>query len=324
MTPCDHLNFENYQIFNSIQDYLAIIDTDFNVVNINAAYLRLLIQDKKDIIGRKCYDTLKGSLCHSQKCPLKRIKRIQKVVEFETEKLLENGTRLPLILTATPFLSADCKLIGMIQSFKDIKELKLSNKKLSRLVDGTIKALSAVVEARDTYTSGHQEKVTGISVAIAKQMGFQEDRIKSIWMAATIHDIGKIYVPSEFLSKPGKLTDIEYAVIKTHPSVGYSILKNIAFEWPIAEIVHQHHERLDGSGYPLGLSGENILLEAKIVAVADVFEAMSSHRPYRPAIGMGKAIEEISRNRGTLFDPEVVDAFFKIQGIRIDQTAITL
>ena len=139
-------------------------------------------------------------------------------------------------------------------------------------------------------------------------MGIEESRVEGIRMAGEIHDIGKIYIPAEILSKPGKLTDIEYTIIKTHPQVGYDILKNIEFPWPIAEIVVQHHERLDGSGYPAGLRGDAIRLEARIITVADVVEAMSSHRPYRPAHGIDKAIEEISPNRGILYDASGVDA----------------
>jgi HD-GYP domain-containing protein (c-di-GMP phosphodiesterase class II) len=136
--------------------------------------------------------------------------------------------------------------------------------------------------------------------------------VEAIQMAADIHDVGKIYIPAEILSKPGQLTEIEYSIIKTHPQVGYDILKSIEFPWPLAEIVYQHHERLNGTGYPNGLSGENILLEARIMCVADVVEAMSSHRPYRPARGIDKALDEILKNRGILYDSRVVDICIKL------------
>jgi HD-GYP domain-containing protein (c-di-GMP phosphodiesterase class II) len=134
------------------------------------------------------------------------------------------------------------------------------------------------------------------------------DEIEGIYMAGLIHDVGKIAVPSEILSKPTRLSDIEFSLIKTHSQVGYDILKDIEFPWPIAEIVYQHHERMDGSGYPLGLAGEDIVFEARIICVADVVETMASHRPYRPSIGMDKALEEIAQNKGILYDPQVVDA----------------
>jgi HD-GYP domain-containing protein (c-di-GMP phosphodiesterase class II) len=143
-------------------------------------------------------------------------------------------------------------------------------------------------------------------------MDLPEDKIESVYMAAIVHDIGKIYVPAEILSKPGRITDIEFNMIKTHSQVGYDILKNIEFPWPLAKIVLQHHERLDGSGYPSGLTGENILLEAKIIAVADVIEAMASHRPYRPALGIDKALDEISQNRGIIYEASIVDACLRL------------
>ena len=294
----EKMNFGTPHIFDAIQDYVAIIDKKHNILSINTAYLKMLEKDEKETIGKKCYDVLRGAFCHSKNCPLKDIIDNKEVIEVETEKVLVDGTRVPLILTASPFTSSDGELIGIVQSLKDITDLKLSNKKLEVLIDGIIKALSNTVESRDPYTFGHQGRVAQIAEDISRKMGLSESSIKVLWMAATIHDIGKIYVPSEFLTKPGKLSDIEFAVIKTHPDVGYQIIKNIEFEWPIAEMVRQHHERMDGSGYPQGLAGEEILLESRILAVADTFEAMSSHRPYRPALGIDKAIEEIEKNSG--------------------------
>lgn len=159
----------------------------------------------------------------------------------------------------------------------------------------------------NTYTSGHQQRVAKLAGAIAREMGvFSEDQLHGIHVASMIHDVGKIVVPIEILNKSSKLSDYEFAIIKQHPTVGYNLLKEIDFPWPIAQIVHQHHEKMDGSGYPQGLKGEEILLEARILCVADVVEAISSHRPYRPALGLEKALEEISCNSGKLYDPEVV------------------
>jgi len=179
---------------------------------------------------------------------------------------------------------------------------------LRKAMDGIIRAMGLTVESRDPYTSGHQQRVAVLSAAIAGEMGLLQDQIDGIRLAGMIHDLGKITIPAGILSKPTRLTDIEFALIKTHPQVGYDILKEIEFPWPIAQIVHQHHEKMDGSGYPQGLAGEVILLESRIICVADVVEAMASHRPYRPAIGLDKALEEIADNAGRLYDPGAVQA----------------
>jgi putative two-component system response regulator len=188
------------------------------------------------------------------------------------------------------------------------RELKKNIDKLQNAQEQTVAALASTAEIRDPYTSGHQKNVAKLAYFIAEYMGLSSDLIKGLRIAGLLHDIGKISVPAEILSKPGKITKDERNIIKNHCQVGYDILKGIEFQWPIAEIVLQHHERMDGSGYPLGIQGEEILLEARILAVADVIEAMSSHRPYRAALGLDEALEEIRKNRGVLFDPVVVDA----------------
>jgi HD-GYP domain-containing protein (c-di-GMP phosphodiesterase class II) len=190
-------------------------------------------------------------------------------------------------------------------------ELQSSSDRLRKTMGGIIQAMSLTIEKRDPYTAGHQRRVTKLCRAIATIMGFSWERIQGFRMAAAIHDVGKIRVPAEILSKPGRLTENEFGIIKTHPQIGFDILKGIEFAWPIAQIVFQHHERMDGSGYPQGLSGAEILTEARILAVADVVEAMSSHRPYRPALGLDKATAEIRQNKGVLYDADVVDACLK-------------
>jgi PAS domain S-box-containing protein len=180
--------------------------------------------------------------------------------------------------------------------------------KLRRSLNATIHAMALTVEVRDPFTSGHHRRVADLARAIATEMKVSKDQIDGIRAAGAIHDLGKICVPAEILSKPGKLNSSEFDLIKAHPKVAYDILKDIEFPWPVALIVHQHHERLDGSGYPQGLKGDHILLEARIIAVADVVEAMSSHRPYRPSLGLENALEEIATHRGSYYDPKVVDA----------------
>ena len=180
------------------------------------------------------------------------------------------------------------------------------------MLEGTIQAITLMVETRDLYTAGHQQRVTQLACAIAQEMGLSNERIQMIQMAGRLHDLGKLFIPIEILSKPGQLNEMELAIIKTHPRASFDILKNIEFPWPVADVVLQHHERVNGSGYPSGLRGEDILLEARILAVSDVVEAMSSHRPYRPALGVEKALKEIVQNKGILYDPDVVSACLRV------------
>jgi putative two-component system response regulator len=192
------------------------------------------------------------------------------------------------------------------------EELRRSCVKLKRALEGTIYTLVSAIEMRDPYTAGHQRRVTQLACTIANEMGLPEERIEGLRMAGLIHDLGKINIPAEILSKPGELNNFQCGLIRMHPRTGHDILTGIEFPWPVAEIVLQHHERIDGSGYPQGLSGDEIMVEARILAVADVVEAMASRRPYRPSRGLDKALEEISQNRGVLYDPETVDVCLKL------------
>jgi putative nucleotidyltransferase with HDIG domain len=218
-----------------------------------------------------------------------------------------------------PVHGEDRRANGQVLVFRDIsarkraeQELKESWEQLHQALEGTIQAMALTIEIRDPYTAGHQRRVSRLSCAIAREMGLPEDQIEGLRVAGDIHDIGKIYVPAEILSKPGQITAIEYGIIKTHPQVGFDILKTISFPWPVAQIVLQHHERQDGSGYPMGLVGDAILLESRILGVADIVEAMSSHRPYRPAQGIDKAIEEIIQNKGRFYDDRVVESCVRL------------
>ena len=202
------------------------------------------------------------------------------------------------------------------------KALKESYNKLDKTLDAVIQTIALTVELRDPYTAGHQHRVARLACAIAAGMGLSPEKIKGIGVVGAIHDIGKICVPAEILSKPGRITDAEFSIIKEHPRTGYDILKGIDFPWPVAQSVLQHHERMNGTGYPGRLSGENIILEARILAVADVVEAMASHRPYRASLGIDKALEEISQKKGILYDSVVADACLKLfheKGFNIDE-----
>jgi PAS domain S-box-containing protein/putative nucleotidyltransferase with HDIG domain len=194
----------------------------------------------------------------------------------------------------------------------DITDRKNSMDQLRKALGGTVLAIALVVESKDPYTAGHQRRVADISRAIATEMGLSQDQIEGIRMAGIIHDIGKVSVPAEILSMPRKLTDLEFSLIKTHAQSGYEILKDIEFPWPIARMVLEHHERMNGSGYPNGLTGDKLLPESRILAVADVVEAMATYRPYRAALGLSAALEEIAKNRGILYDPEAVDACLRL------------
>lgn len=190
--------------------------------------------------------------------------------------------------------------------------LERSLEKLNRTIDGIIRAMALTVEARDPYTAGHQRRVAQLACAIATEMRLSVDEVQRVRVAALLHDLGKICVPVEILSKPGRLSESELGLIRMHPRAAYDILKGIEFPWPIAQIVLQHHERMNGSGYPSGLRGGSILLEARIIGAADVVEAMTSHRPYRPAPGIGKALEEISQHSGILYDSDVASVCLKV------------
>lgn len=192
----------------------------------------------------------------------------------------------------------------LIQAGKEMYGVR----RLKQAMHGILLGLTTLVEARDPYTAGHQRRVTDLSRRIGERLGLDSETLNGLCMAAMVHDIGKVYVPAEFLNKPGRLSDAEFSIIKSHPQVGFDILDPIEFPWPIGKIVRQHHERLDGSGYPLGLAGDAIRIEARVMAVADVVDAMASHRPYRASLGVQEALDEIAAGRGTFYDARAADA----------------
>jgi PAS domain S-box-containing protein/putative nucleotidyltransferase with HDIG domain len=229
--------------------------------------------------------------------------------------LKKNGDIYPVIMYCNDICNGHDKRIGSRIVMVDITERKRaeykieeSYKRLQKTLNDTINTLASIIENRDPYTSGHQKKVAYLAINISEELGLSDEETEALGTAAMVHDIGKITIPASILSKPGKVSDVEYKLIKTHSRTGYEIIKNIEFPYPIEKIILQHHERLDGSGYPLGLKDKDIMFEAKILAVADVVEAMSSHRPYRPALGINKALEEIDNNKGILYDTNVVEA----------------
>lgn len=256
-----------------------------------------------------------NSLLYLQK-PFHRLEIIQFATALSTKwqaerQLLSLHAELEfLVEKRTAELVESNKMLKIeIENRKGVQhELEQSFENLKKVMHSTVKAIAMTVEKRDPYTSGHQHRVSALARAIAEEIGLSEDQTEGLYMAAAIHDIGKISLPAEILAKPVQLSSIELSLIQAHAQAGYDILKGVEFPWPIAEIVLQHHERMNGSGYPQGLSGDGILLEARIIGVSDVVETMASHRPYRPSIGMDKALEEIIQNKGTLYDAQVVDA----------------
>ncbi|OGD25180.1 MAG: hypothetical protein A2Y56_01115 [Candidatus Aminicenantes bacterium RBG_13_63_10] len=230
----------------------------------------------------------------------------------------KNETPFPAEVQRSAFRLED-NTHGSIIVFRDIsprkrseEEVRQSWSKLRQALEGAIRAIATTIEIKDQYTAGHQRRVSKLSCAIAREMGLPVSQQEGIKVAGDIHDIGKIYVPTEILSKPGELSPMEFAIIKMHPQLGHDILKKIEFPWPIAQIVLQHHERFDGSGYPAGLKADDILVEARIISVSDTVEAMSSHRPYRPSLSLDEAMTELERNKGKLYDPEVAELCLKI------------
>jgi HD-GYP domain-containing protein (c-di-GMP phosphodiesterase class II) len=242
---------------------------------------------------------------------------------MEKRFIRKNGDAIWTSLAAGCVRKYDGTADYFVAVLEDITARKESFKRIRKTLGATINAIAAAVETRDPYTAGHQRRVADLTRAIATEMNLPTDKIDGMRMAAIIHDIGKISVPSEILTKPTKLTDLEFGIIKTHAQSGYDIPKDIEFPWPIARIVWEHHERMDGSGYPKRLVAEETLLESRILCVADVVESMASHRPYRPSLGIGAALKEIENNKGTLYDAGVVDACLRIfmdKGYQLEQT----
>ena len=297
-------------------DGIFQITPEGQIINVNPALARMmgyntpeeLVEGVADIWKQGCVD------------PEDRV-RFEKILEekgivqgFEIRRYRKDGSIIWVSTNARIVRNKAGKVLFYEGTIQDItarktadENLKQNAEKLRNALVGTIKALSLTVEARDPYTSGHERRVSQLARAIAQDMALPNDTIDNIRMAGIIHDIGKISIPAEILSKPSKLTDTEFSLIKAHSQSGYDILKDAELPYPIAEIVLQHHERLDGSGYPQGLENKQILLESKIIAVADVVEAMASHRPYRPALGIPAALEEIEKNKGILYDKKVVE-----------------
>jgi PAS domain S-box-containing protein len=301
---------EQALIFENIHDGIIMTDLEGNIMSWNPAAERMFGYYKGEVfqktIGVLATKVMQGTL-HDDRWT------------GEVGFIRKDGTEGICETTIIPLRDENDNIIAMFGVCRDITERKQSEERLQQSYDqlretliATVNILASTIEMRDPYTAGHQRRVTTLACAIGEEMGLTDDQFDGLRMAGLIHDLGKINVPAEILSKPGQINEIEFSIIRYHPQICHDILKTIELPWPVAKIVLHHHERMDGSGYPQGLKGDEIMLEARILSVADVVEAMASHRPYRPALGIKLALEEITKNKGTLYDPTAVDACIKL------------
>jgi PAS domain S-box-containing protein/putative nucleotidyltransferase with HDIG domain len=296
-------------IIENTQDFVGMLDMNGKTLYVNPAGHRLMgYGSDEDMTGLSMGDYHDKKTCEYLKKVGLPFATKHGAWESETDFKNKKGRFVP----TSQVLIAHKDSQGQTRCFSTIVRDISQNQMRSGLLKQAIAAIADMVEQRDPYTAGHQERVANLAAAIAGEMGLSKRQLLGLELAALIHDIGKIHIPSEILNKPGKLTALEFEIVRTHPKVGADVLSNLHTDWPIAEIVLQHHERLDGSGYPNQLKGDDILLEAKIIAVADVYDAMTTHRPYRPAIGSKEAKEELKKNKGKLYDADVVDVCLKV------------
>ncbi|MGD9212776.1 MAG: HD domain-containing phosphohydrolase, partial [Desulfobacteraceae bacterium] len=301
--------FDWQRIMRSFSDGIMVTSSDFTIRFVNPAFLHLLRNRSLSLIGVKCHEVFFGRMCHTSACPLTRVKETRETQFYLAKGHCKIKQPAPWMVTASAIFNEDGRFNGLLEKVTDAKiltkvqtKLRHSQERMRKTMGAIIQAMSLTIEKRDPYTAGHQRRVAKLCRAIATELNFDWDRIQGIRMAAAIHDLGKILVPAGILNKPGPMSEPEMAIIRMHPTAAYDILKGIQFPWPLAEIIYQHHERLDGSGYPRRLKGNQILIEACILAVADVVESMTSFRPYRPTIGMEEAIKELRRQRGIKYD----------------------
>jgi PAS domain S-box-containing protein len=315
---------------SSIDTGIIAVDLKMLVTYFNPAAERILGYSAREILG-----TSIKSFHDRFKIPSEKFDTVMKLVvsggtHTFVMKTEAQGEQAFIRARISGIMDEEEQLIGFFLMINDITRRKIAErelqrthdgleervkertKDLARAMEGTVQAMALAVEMRDPYTSGHQRRVADLAVMIARKMELDEKIIEGIYMAGLIHDIGKIRVPSGILCSPGILSDAEFAILKPHPEIGYNILKEIDFPWPLATIVLQHHERIDGSGYPAALKGDGILIEARVLAVADVVEAMFSHRPYRPSLGLDRALEEVVKHKGKHYDSDVVDACMQV------------
>ena len=316
---------QNQWILDHLQDAYFQADLSGNCIMVNPQAVNMFgYSSTSELIGQPI--AVIYSNPDNRLRVLEELKRDGSITDLVTECKRKDGSKFWVSMNAQFIRDEQDRIIGTEGLIRDISEritmideielqrddLIASNAKLANMLDQSVRSISKIGELRDAYTAGHQRRVQDLSCALAYQLGLSDTAIMNLSYGALIHDIGKIYIPSEILNKPGKISNLEFQILQTHVEHGYNVVKEIEFSDVIPEMVYQHHERLDGSGYPQGLSGDQIIIESRILAVSDVVEAMTSHRPYRPALGIDAALEEISSNRGEKYDSEVVDACIRL------------
>jgi PAS domain S-box-containing protein len=315
-------------ILENIEDGYYEVDLTGNFTFFNDSVCKILGYSREESIGMnsKQYTDKENS-----KKLFEAFNRVYKTgepaKEFDWQIIRKDGTDRYIEASVSSLKDLSGKPIGFRGIIRDVTDRKKAEEKLQQTLDSlkravgtTIQVLVTALESKDPYTAGHQTRSADLACAIATNMGLDQDKIEGIRMAGIVHDIGKLAIPAEILTKPTKLTNLEFSLIKEHSHCGYEMLKDVESPWPLAEIVHQHHERMNGTGYPRNLKGEEILLESRILAVADVVEAMASHRPYRASLGIEPALEEIEKNKGVLYDDSVVDtcvSLFREKGYQL-------
>ena len=321
-------NENKYRLLaDNVNDVIFVLDMNLNYTYVSPSVKILRGYEPAEVLKQQSFEILTPS---SRDLAMRTVSEIMELEKSEhreipisrtlqLEMVRKDGTTVWTEVKLSFIRDENQRPVSILGVTRDITDRKRAEEELQQTLDSlrkavgtTIQVMVSAVEARDPYTSGHQVRSADLARAIATEMGLPQEKIDGIRMAGSIHDIGKLSIPAEILSKPTKLTNIEFSLIQEHARQGFEILKGVESSWPLAEMVYQHHERMDGSGYPRNLKGEEILIEARILAVADVVEAMASHRPYRAGLGIDAALEEISKNRGILYDPEVTDACLKL------------
>jgi HD-GYP domain-containing protein (c-di-GMP phosphodiesterase class II) len=306
-------------VFNSSQDLMLVVDRDLKILMSNWKS-SLYAGHTEFPINSHCYEAFNHRDIPCEPCHALSVFNTGEPIR---EEHYNQYTQLFMEVNAYPIFDDNHHVIMVAEHVRNITDRKQAAEKMRKALGATVQAIAVTVETRDPYTAGHQRRVADLAHSIATEMNLPAEQIDGIRMAAAIHDLGKISVPAEILSKPKKLTAIEFSLIKTHAKSGYDILKNIDFPWPIARMILEHHKRMNGSGYPHGLTGDNLLMESQILAVADVVESMASHRPYRSSLGIDAALGEIEKNKGTLYDNAVADAclrLFREKGYQLERT----
>lgn len=319
----------NRRLVEHLPHRVFVKDRNSAYLSCNTNYARDLGITPEQLVGKSSLDVYPAEFAEAFIAEDHAVMDTGQMLESEERRIVAGQERW-MHKMKVPFRDDQGNIMGVVGVFEDITDRKQAEERLQRTLESlrkavgtTVQVISCTVEARDPYTAGHQIRSADLARAIATELGLPQDKIEGIRMAGSIHDIGKISIPSEILTKPTRLTDLEFAMIKEHAQRGYEILKDVESPWPLAESVYQHHERMDGSGYPRNLKGEEILLEARILTVADVVEAMASHRPYRPALGIDAALQEIVKNSGIYYDSAVSDAclrLFREKGFKLAGT----